>query len=74
VRALCQTGKPIIVLGMRDPYELASFPDVDGYIAALGYDVSCAQAAVEALFGEAQARGVLPVTIAGVAKEGLHSL
>ncbi len=74
VRALCQTGKPIIVLGMRDPYEVADFPVVDGYIAALGYDASCAQAAVEVLFGETPARGVLPVTIPGVAPEGMESL
>ena len=57
---------PVIVLACRDPYELAQFREVDGYICAVGYRPACVKAAVGVLFGETTPRGRLPVSIPGL--------
>ncbi|HWE60370.1 MAG TPA: glycoside hydrolase family 3 N-terminal domain-containing protein [Chloroflexota bacterium] len=63
LEALLATGIAPIVIGLRDPYELADLPGIRTYLSALGYASVCAQAAAEVLFGERAAVGRLPVSV-----------
>jgi beta-N-acetylhexosaminidase len=62
VHALLGTGKPVIVVSLGGPYDLAYFASAPTYIAAYGYQPDTLSALVAAVFG-AQPRGHLPVTI-----------
>lgn len=55
----------LIVVALRDPYELVNFPDVRTYLCAFSFRPCAAQAAAEALFGEQPASGKSPVSIPG---------
>ncbi|HEX9245985.1 MAG TPA: glycoside hydrolase family 3 N-terminal domain-containing protein [bacterium] len=57
---------PVVVLGCRDPYEVARVSGVDAYISAMGYRAPSVAAAVQVLFGEMRARGRLPVSVPGL--------
>ncbi|WP_131741407.1 glycoside hydrolase family 3 protein [Actinomadura roseirufa] len=79
VRALKATGKPVAAIGAGLPYDIASYPDVDAYIATYGttarpqrIDRTMHDAAAAVVFGE-QPGGHLPVTIAGLYPYG-HGL
>jgi beta-N-acetylhexosaminidase len=61
---------PVVILGCRDPYELAHIPDVDVYISAMGYRAASVAAAVRVLFGEVRPQGTLPVSIPGLYPAG----
>ncbi|MDQ2836881.1 MAG: glycoside hydrolase family 3 protein [Actinomycetota bacterium] len=62
VNALVATGKPVTVLALGGPYDLAYLPSVDTFVAGYGYQPATLTALVAVLFG-AQPRGKLPVTI-----------
>jgi len=66
VKQLRVMGKPVVVVGLREPYELAGFPEVNAYLAAYNYRNCGFQAAAEAIFGEFSPSGSLPVTIPGL--------
>jgi beta-N-acetylhexosaminidase len=55
----------LIVVALRDPYELATLPDVGTYICAFSFRPCAAQAAVDVLSGEARAGGRSPVSVPG---------
>lgn len=63
VRAMMETGKPVIVAAMRNPYDVAAFPDVDAYVAAYGFRGVNVRALSRVLAGEAAPTGRLPVTV-----------
>lgn len=63
---LARRFAPVVVVACRDPYDLASFPDVDAYVCAMGYRPACVRAAVGVLFGEVEPRGRLPVSVPGL--------
>ena len=65
VNDLVAMGKPVVVVGLREPYELASFPGVNAYLAAYNYRNCGFQAAADILFGDWNPSGLLPVTIPG---------
>ncbi|HEY7007779.1 MAG TPA: glycoside hydrolase family 3 N-terminal domain-containing protein [Jatrophihabitantaceae bacterium] len=62
VQQLLATGKPIIVVAVGGPYDLAYFPSAPTFVAAYGYQPPTLTAVADDLFG-AQPRGHLPVTI-----------
>jgi beta-N-acetylhexosaminidase len=62
VNALLATGKPVTVVALGGPYDLAYFPSAQTYLAAYGYQPDTLSALVADLFG-AQPLGHLPVTI-----------
>ncbi|SDI71442.1 glycoside hydrolase family 3 protein [Natribacillus halophilus] len=63
VTALQDTGTPVVVAGVGNPYDIAEFPDVDAYLTTYGdQDISIASLA-KALTGEVNPQGELPVTI-----------
>ena len=61
VARLVETGKPVIVLAVGAPYELAQMPAVS-FLASFGYEPSSIQAATDVLFG-AKPGGRSPITI-----------
>jgi len=62
VTALLGTGKPVVVVALAGPYDLAYFDAAPTYVAAYGYQPATLDRLVAALFG-AQPGGHLPVTI-----------
>jgi beta-N-acetylhexosaminidase len=62
VQALLGTGKPVVVVSVGGPYDLAYVPSAATFVAAYGYQPATLTAIVGDLFG-AQPRGHLPVTI-----------
>lgn len=63
VRRVAQAGPPVVVVGMRNPYDLRDFPQVGTYIAAYSFRECSMQAAAEVIFGSIVPTGRLPVTI-----------
>ncbi|MEV0804813.1 glycoside hydrolase family 3 N-terminal domain-containing protein [Micromonospora sp. NPDC050200] len=63
VAALLRTGKPVVVVAVRDPYDIAYLPGVTTYLATYSYTRAAMDALVRALHGELSPRGRLPVTI-----------
>lgn len=80
VDALRGTGKPLVAVATGTPYDLASYPEVDAYVAAYAltflpaylYSQSLLDAAVEVVFG-AEPGGRLPVPIGQLYRAG-HGL
>ncbi|MFV2114849.1 glycoside hydrolase family 3 protein [Micromonospora sp. LOL_025] len=63
VAALLGTGRPVVVVAVRDPYDVAYLPGVTTYLATYSYTRAAMDALVRALHGELSPRGRLPVTI-----------
>jgi beta-N-acetylhexosaminidase len=63
VRALLGTGKPVVVAAMRNPYDVASFPDAPTVLDTYGYTGDQVDSLVRVLFGEVAPTGRLPVSI-----------
>ncbi|MEV4809041.1 glycoside hydrolase family 3 protein [Micromonospora avicenniae] len=63
VAALLDTGKPVVVVAVRDPYDVAYLPGVDTYLVTYSYTRAAMDTLVRALHDELSPRGRLPVTI-----------
>ncbi|QMW65324.1 glycoside hydrolase family 3 protein [Mumia sp. ZJ1417] len=63
VQALLATGKPVVVAAMRNPYDVASFPEAATVLDTYGYTVGQLESLVRVLFGEVNPTGKLPVSI-----------
>ena len=63
VRSLAGLGKKLIVVAVREPYDIGQFPEVGTYICAYGYRGGSLEAAAALIFGQIEPRGALPVTI-----------
>ncbi len=63
VRALLATGKPVVVAAMRNPYDVASFPEASTVLDTYGYTGHQVESLVRVLFGEVNPVGRLPVSI-----------
>ncbi|MGY0002395.1 glycoside hydrolase family 3 protein [Micromonospora sp. I033] len=63
VAALLAAGKPVVVVAVRDPYDIAHLPGVTTYLATYSYTRAAMDALVRALHGELSPSGLLPVTI-----------
>ncbi len=62
-------GERLIVVGLRDPYELARFPEIGSYLCAFSFRPCAARAAADALLGKCVARGRSPVSVPGTELE-----
>ena len=58
-------GERLIVLGLRDPYELADFPDIGTYVCSFSFRPCAARAAADVLLGRVEASGRTPVSVPG---------
>lgn len=70
VKALMETGKPIVALAIRNPYDLRAYPEVETYLVTYGYRDCSIRAAAEVMFGEIRPQGRLPVAIPGLYPRG----
>ncbi len=73
VKRLLGTGKPVVVAAVYDPYDIASFPEAETYVATYGFRAVSMESLSRVLFGEVNPSGKLPVSIpvAGNPKETL---
>ena len=63
VNALLATGKPVVVTAVGTPYDVAYLPNAPTFITSLDYQPPSLEAMVEAIFGEVDPTGKLPVTV-----------
>jgi beta-N-acetylhexosaminidase len=61
--ALVATGKPVIVAAVGTPYDAAYLPGVSTFITSVDYQPVSLHALVQAIFGQLNPIGKLPVTI-----------
>jgi beta-N-acetylhexosaminidase len=70
VRRLIAAGKPVAVVAFSGPYLVRQFPDAAAFMVAYGIEDVAQEAAARVLFGDAPARGRLPVTVPGLFAAG----
>jgi beta-N-acetylhexosaminidase len=63
VREFTTTGVPLVVVALRNPYDIRHFPEVGTYVATYGYTAASIAALAEVLAGKFPAQGRLPVTL-----------
>jgi len=63
VTSLVATGKPVVVIAARDPYDIAYFTEARTYVATFSYTAEALRSVAKVLFGEIEPKGRLPVTI-----------
>lgn len=70
VNAVIELGIPVAVVALAMPYDILAFSDVDAYLATYSNRDLAVINAAAALYGRAEARGRLPVTIPGLFDAG----
>ena len=63
VEDLLATGTPIVVVAVRDPYDIAYFDSAPTYVATYGWKDVSLGSVTEVMFGEVSPTGLLPVDI-----------
>ncbi|WP_328476007.1 glycoside hydrolase family 3 protein [Actinoplanes sp. NBC_00393] len=63
VAALLGTGKPVVVVAVRNPYDIAYLPGVTSYLATYSYTGVAMESLAKVLTGAVAPRGKLPVEI-----------
>ena len=63
VKQLLATGTPVVVVAVRDPYDIAYFTDAPTYLATYSTTAISVESLARVLFGEVQPAGLLPVAI-----------
>ncbi|RKL66595.1 beta-N-acetylhexosaminidase [Salipaludibacillus neizhouensis] len=53
----------VVGVGIRNPYDIIGYPDVDAYLAQYGFRDASFQATADTIFGDNNPTGQLPVTI-----------
>ncbi|TDD17365.1 glycoside hydrolase family 3 protein [Kribbella turkmenica] len=63
VKDLLATGEPVIVVAVRDPYDIAYFDAAPTYLATYGYAAVSMESLAKTIYGEIKPTGKLPVDI-----------
>lgn len=63
VKKLQTKGELLIVLAIRNPYDLNLFPEVSTYLTTYDYSPANLKVASEIIAGKYEAQGVLPITL-----------
>ncbi|PAE36896.1 glycoside hydrolase family 3 protein [Bacillus sp. 7884-1] len=58
-----ETDVPIIGVGIRNPYDIMAYPNVNAYLVQYGFRPASFEAAANTIFGKNNPTGKLPVTI-----------
>nr|WP_249305931.1 glycoside hydrolase family 3 protein [Lederbergia citrea] len=58
-----ETDTPVIAVGIRNPYDIMAFPNVDAYLAQYSFRSASFNATASIIFGQLAPTGKLPVTI-----------
>jgi beta-N-acetylhexosaminidase len=66
VETLVETGKPVVAVALRTPYDLARYPTAGTYVCTYGIHPASMEALAAALFGEASMSGRLPAAVPGL--------
>ena len=70
VKQLLAIGKPVVVVAVRNPYDIAYFTDAPTYLATYSTTAISVESLARVLFGEVQPAGLLPVSIPTAADPG----
>jgi beta-N-acetylhexosaminidase len=70
VNALIATGKPVVTVAMRTPFDLAHYPDATTHICTYSSLEPSVRALVSAMFGRTTFTGRLPAAIPGLYPTG----
>jgi beta-N-acetylhexosaminidase len=73
VDAVIATGKPVVTVALRTPYDLAAYPGASTHLCTYSGHLPSLQALASALYGEIRLVGRLPVEIPGLYPVG-HGL
>ncbi len=73
VKMALEVNLRTIVVALRMPYDLGSFPDAPTFLCAYSIQPASLRAAARVLFGEARAGGRLPVALPGMYPLGFGS-
>ncbi|POX56135.1 beta-N-acetylhexosaminidase [Streptomyces sp. Ru71] len=63
VRRLLETGRPVVAVAVRNPYDVAQLPDVRAYLASYSWTDVELRAAARVIAGRVDPRGTLPVPV-----------
>jgi beta-N-acetylhexosaminidase len=63
VNALLDTGKPVVVVATRDPYDIAHLDEASTYLATYSYSPVAIEAVARVITGDVSPTGKLPVDI-----------
>ncbi|MBD9732171.1 glycoside hydrolase family 3 C-terminal domain-containing protein, partial [Streptomyces sp. H28] len=63
VERLLATGRPVVAVAIRNPYDVAHLPDVPAYLAAYSWTDVELRAAARVVAGRVRPRGTLPVPV-----------
>lgn len=63
---LLKSDKPLIYISLRQPYDLAAFPDASTYAYTYSIMEPSMRAVAKAVFGHSEMMGRLPVSIPGL--------
>ncbi len=54
---------PVIGIGIRNPYDVMAYPNVDAYLVQYGFRRASFEASAATIFGQNNPTGKLPITI-----------
>ncbi len=60
-----EADAPVIAVGIRNPYDIMAYPNVDSYLTQYGFRTASFEATAATIFGENAPTGKLPITIPG---------
>ncbi|MGC9436557.1 glycoside hydrolase family 3 protein [Streptomyces sp. WG5] len=63
VARLLETGRPVVAVAVRNPYDVAHLPDVPAHLAAYSWTDVEVRAAARVIAGRVRPRGKLPVPV-----------
>lgn len=63
VSRLAATGKPVVALAVRNPYDVARLPNVGAFLASYSWTDVELRAAARVIAGRVRPRGKLPVPV-----------
>jgi beta-N-acetylhexosaminidase len=63
VNQLVATGKPVVAIALRNPYDVAQLPDVKAFLASYSWTDVELRAAARVIAGRVRPRGKLPVPV-----------